>query len=501
MKRLTSARLITACMFVIALLVLVSSARAEMITFDGSGYVAAATPPAPWTDYYTWSGSPKGDLVYQVVAGAGVGGSQALAVYNNGYFEGAAVYLLPVPLTSGGGAKRITMLLDPPQNDPYGLNFISFGGVAMGRGWLQPDTAVYRGVYFEKEDWEMHGGDDPTDYIILGPGGVFGYFEASAAQNYYRITFDINAAFDSIVITVTYPGGSTVTQTTAWDGGAIDKVWLWDANDNYTFQPVYYDNLYVSDNSSKNDFNADRKTDILLRNTTSGKNLVWFMDNVTRLSYEYLTDATDPAWTIVGTGDFNADGKTDILWRKTTTGQNLVWYMDGTTRSSYEYLLTVADTTWTIAGTCDFNADGKTDILWRNTSTGRIQVWYMDGVTRTSYVYLPRVADLSWIITGTGDFNNDGMPDILWRNTTTGRNMVWYMNGVTKTSSAYLTTNTDQAWKTVGTGDFNADGKTDLLWRNTTTGQNMVWYMDGVTRTSYAYPPSVADQAWTIVGK
>ncbi|MEE9913678.1 MAG: FG-GAP-like repeat-containing protein [Deltaproteobacteria bacterium] len=251
----------------------------------------------------------------------------------------------------------------------------------------------------------------------------------------------------------------------------------------------------------KNDFNADGRTDILLRNTTSGKNLVWFMNGVTRLSYAYLTDVTNLAWTIVGTGNFNADGKTDILWRNTSTGQNLVWFMNNISRTSLAYIPTVSDQAWTIVGTGDFNNDGKTDILWRNTTTGQIQVWYMDGVTRTSYVYLPRVADLDWIITGTGDFNQDGQTDILWRNTSTGRNQVWYMNGVTKTSAAYLTSNTDLDWAMVGTADFNADGKTDIIWRNTSTGRNMVWYMNGVTRTSYAYLLSISDQAWKIVGK
>ncbi|MEE9912429.1 MAG: SBBP repeat-containing protein [Deltaproteobacteria bacterium] len=252
---------------------------------------------------------------------------------------------------------------------------------------------------------------------------------------------------------------------------------------------------------AKNDFNADRRTDILWRNTATGQNMVWFMNNVTRLSHASLADVTNLAWTIAGTGDFNNDGKTEILWRNTTTGQNLVWFMNGTTRASYAYLMSVSDQAWTIAGTGDFNNDGKADILWRNTATGKNQVWHMNGVTRLSYVYLRSAADLTWTIAGTGDFNNDGKTDILWRNSTTGRNQVWYMNGATKTSAAYLTTNTDQAWRIAGTGDFNNDGKTDILWRNTTTGRNMVWYMDGVNRTSYAYPPTLADPTWTIVGK
>lgn len=212
--------------------------QAGLVTFDEPGYVAGSTPPSPWTDYYTTTGDPKSDLVYQVAAGAGVGGSQALTVYQNGYLEGAAVYILPTPLTSAGGAQRISVMLDPSQNDPY--SYTSFGGISIGRGWIQNSSAVFRGVNFEK-----YGGNQPSNFRIGGPGGVFGYFTPSSAQNYYEIAFDINADFNSISITVTAPDSTIYTQTTSWGGGTIDKVWLWDGDSNYSGQPVYYDNLYA----------------------------------------------------------------------------------------------------------------------------------------------------------------------------------------------------------------------------------------------------------------
>ena len=31
----------------------------------------------------------------------------------------------------------------------------------------------------------------------------------------------------------------------------------------------------------------------------------------------------------MGAADFDSDGKPDIVWRNSTTGQNVVWYMDG----------------------------------------------------------------------------------------------------------------------------------------------------------------------------
>lgn len=235
MKKLNATWLVVACA-IAALLVSAMPVQAGLVTFDGPGYVAGATPPAPWTDRYTATGDPKSDLVYQVVAGAGVDGSQALTVFQNGYLEGAAVYMLPTPLTSADGAQRISVMLDPSQNDPY--NFTSFGGVSMGRGgWIQDSTAVFRSVNFLK--------NGATNFQIVGPGGLFGPFVASAAQNYYEIAFDINADFSLILITVTAPGGATMTQTTSWDGGDINKVWLWDGDSEYSGQPVYYDNLYA----------------------------------------------------------------------------------------------------------------------------------------------------------------------------------------------------------------------------------------------------------------
>ncbi len=41
------------------------------------------------------------------------------------------------------------------------------------------------------------------------------------------------------------------------------------------------------------------------------------------------TPSVHADWVIADTGDFNGDGKIDILWRKTSTGENVVWYMNG----------------------------------------------------------------------------------------------------------------------------------------------------------------------------
>jgi hypothetical protein len=243
------------------------------------------------------------------------------------------------------------------------------------------------------------------------------------------------------------------------------------------------------------DFNSDGKTDIVWQNTSTGKNICWYMNGVARTGSVYLP-TQDTAWTIVGCADFNADGKTDILFWNPATGRNIVWYMNGVTRTGSVYLPT-QDTAWTNAGPGDFNNDGKPDILWRNMSTGRNICWYMNGVTRTGSVYLP-TQDAAWTLAGRDDFNADGKTDIVWWNAATGRNICWYMNGVARTGSVYMPTQAT-AWENVGSGDFNGDGKPDMLWRNTSTGKNICWYMNGVARTGSVYLPTQPDLNWKLV--
>jgi FtsP/CotA-like multicopper oxidase with cupredoxin domain len=247
--------------------------------------------------------------------------------------------------------------------------------------------------------------------------------------------------------------------------------------------------------------NPNAKTDILWRNSSTGANLVWFMDGVTVAGSNDLPSISNTNWKIVGTGDFNNDTKPDILWRNTSTGENVVWYMDGVNVAGSIDLPTIGNTNWTIVGTGDFNNDTKTDILWRNTSTGQNVIWYMNGVTVSGSNDLPAISNTNWTIAGTGDFNSDSKPDILWRNISTGDNVIWYMDGITVSGADNVPANTNLDWQIVGIGDFNSDVKPDILWRNITTGENMVWYMNGVTNTGTAVLQSVSNTNWKIVGK
>ena len=239
--------------------------------------------------------------------------------------------------------------------------------------------------------------------------------------------------------------------------------------------------------SVSSDFNGDSNSDILLRNASTGQNVIWLMNGTTMSSSGYINSVAAP-WNIAANGDFDGDGKADILWRDPVSGNDAIWFMNGTAQTSGGYTLTVA-APWNIIGAADFDGDGKADLLWRDATSGANAVWLMNGLTQRSGASLSGIA-APWALAALADFNGDGKADILWRNGSTGQNALWLMNGTAMLSSTAVST-LAAPWSIAGTGDFDGDGKADLLWRNTVTGQNAVWYMNGAVQTSGAYLNSV----------
>ncbi|MCC6232096.1 MAG: VCBS repeat-containing protein, partial [Verrucomicrobiales bacterium] len=229
-------------------------------------------------------------------------------------------------------------------------------------------------------------------------------------------------------VIVWYMDGTTSTGTAVvWAASAVgDALWV----------PI-----------ATGDFNADSKIDIIWRNSATGRVIVWIMDGATRTSTTTLWNpatTADTLWVPYATGDFNADSKIDIIWRNSSTGRVIVWYMNGTTRTSTANLWTpasAADTLWVPVATGDFNADSKTDIVWRNSSTGRGIIWMMNGVTRTSTTTVWAASgptDYLWVPMATGDFDASGAPDLVWRNSSTGRVIAWMLTGTTTSTTAVL---------------------------------------------------------------
>jgi hypothetical protein len=237
------------------------------------------------------------------------------------------------------------------------------------------------------------------------------------------------------------------------------------------------------------DFSGDRRSDILWRDG-AGNNYMWLMNGSSPAG---ATVVAQPAsWNFVSSGDFDGDGLFDIFWRNTSTGANMVWFMNGATvRSSST--LPATGTIWTPSAFGDFNGDGKWDIFWRDGS-GNNYMWLMNGATPTGASVVANPSN--WSLTATGDYNGDGRYDLFWRDAATGGNKIWLMNGATRTEVTEPATATTFI---VGlSGDFNGDRTDDVAWRRS-DGTNAMWLFVNAAPSSGALPGLAT--AWQMYGK
>ncbi|MGI0486044.1 DUF4347 domain-containing protein [Pantanalinema rosaneae CENA516] len=262
------------------------------------------------------------------------------------------------------------------------------------------------------------------------------------------------------------------------------------------------------------DFNQDGFSDLLWRNSVTGRNMMWLMQGDRLLAARPLQDVTDVNWQVGGTGDFNGDGKVDMLWRHYQTGATGVWLMNGLSlvqAVGIDGVAPVTDVRWQIVGTGDFNGDGKVDMLWRHNQTGATGVWLMNGtkfVQAVGFTGVAPITDVNWRIAGVKDFNADGKVDLLWRHQRSGVNGIWLMDGTNFLTAQGILSVADLSWKIGGVGDVNGDGRPDIVWRNDRTGTVGLWHMNGNTLLgTAALPPTVSaahqvtNTNWTIAGR
>jgi alpha-tubulin suppressor-like RCC1 family protein len=288
-----------------------------------------------------------------------------------------------------------------------------------------------------------------------------------------RVTVDLNADRKSDLI---FRNAST-GQISAWlmNGNAI-------AVAGGLVSPGSWDVSHTAD------FNADGKADILFRNS-DGAVTLWLMNGL-GINVAVGLIGPDPNWRVSHVADFNGDGKADILWRN-INGAVTLWLMDGTTILSAGGLIG-PDPDWSVSHVADFDGDGRADILWRNIN-GAATIWLMNGSTVTSATGIIG-ADPNWRVSHVADFDGDGNADLLWRNNN-GAVTIWLMNGTSIRSATGLI-GPDPNWSVSHVGDFNGDGKVDLLWRNN-NGAVTTWLMNGASIIS-ATGLIGADPNWRV---
>ncbi len=233
---------------------------AEHFDFDGPNDVAGQRVPPPFISNAQYYGDTEGG-VPTVVAGRGVGGSQALATpfemnASGTTYNGGAVYLLPRPLTKADGAVRISVMFFPQPSvhdpdDPSTRYWAHCGGLAMGFG-KGPD-ANYQRVLFQAT-FNSDFVDTPQEFVInawRGAGGIHGgsLGTFTPAGGFYQIIFDFNQEWSQVTNSIVTPNGEVRSLTQPhWSEVPIEWVMLdvgpWPRME---IEAGIYDNLQLPD--------------------------------------------------------------------------------------------------------------------------------------------------------------------------------------------------------------------------------------------------------------
>ncbi len=192
-----------------------------------------------------------------------------------------------------------------------------------------------------------------------------------------------------------------------------------------------------------------------------------YRDTVTGVAYVNLNAITGAPtlplnWKISATGDFNADGKADILWRNTTSQKLVVWTMSGQAKigNIIPSPAQAVDANWEVAAAVDFNGDGNRDLLWYNQTTGKLVLWFMDAsVVRITgqFTNPASVGNNNWRVLAVGDYGKGpggvyDTQDIVWQNDTSKKVVVWFMDlAGNRTSGTFISPDTlAGGWDLVG---------------------------------------------------
>jgi hypothetical protein len=251
------------------------------------------------------------------------------------------------------------------------------------------------------------------------------------------------------------------------------------------------------------DFNGDRRADLLWYNGYTGAVSAWLISGGAVLKkVSYGTVAPKSRWIPIGAKDVNGDGRADLFWYKADTGSVAVWLIDGDSVLQ-EVLYGTVDpgTGWVPVGLEDLNGDRGADLLWYNGYTGAVSGWLINGsriLRVTSYGTNP--LNSGWTPIALKDASGDGRADLLWYNANTGGVATWLINGesVSKSLSYGKLAPTD-GWTPMGLDDFNGDGRIDIIWINAFTNATRTWLLNssGILKTAN-YGSLPASSVWQV---
>ena len=188
------------------------------------------------------------------------------------------------------------------------------------------------------------------------------------------------------------------------------------------------------------DFDGDGHNDLVLRHATTGEVRFWLLNGTSAAGTLPLLGAPTLAanWKLSATADFDHDGWPDILWRNVTSQKLVIWTMSGHVKTAtlIPSPSQAVDANWEIVAARDYDGDGNTDLLWYNQTSGRIVQWLMDAQLQRlvgRFTSPMGAGDNNWKVWASGDYGSGpggqpGTNDLVWRNATSGRYVVWHLD-------------------------------------------------------------------------
>ena len=282
-------------------------------------------------------------------------------------------------------------------------------------------------------DFNQNGGKDIFWYgrsVVANTPGAGNTFTQSWQDLIGYWSMDANGGvvfWDAVQV-----NGVTITGTTGQPATNVQTG---------NFLKVYY--------TDRQDFTGEGRADYITE--VNGNYTIQTLNDAAR-PVATQTFAPGAAWRIAGLNDFNADGRSDIFWRNSTTNECGIYLVKNGIVDSWTSFGFISQD-WVVAATGALGGDSKASIVWRNINTNQYGAWLMreSGTTVTPEWQAIGYVDPSWQIRQVGDFWGDGTDDILWRSTTSGAVQGWnYENGSLVGSAIFGTVPTN--WDIVRSG-------------------------------------------------
>ena len=274
------------------------------------------------------------------------------------------------------------------------------GDVIYGRDG--DDTIIGKGgndqLYGGRGDDTIYGGDQTFSEAFRGNVILYGNEGNDVLYGSWgNNTFDGGDGDDFIIdsgVDMTAEGGAgndiyihnEFGKTSITDSSGFDQLWFEEASfADLRFSRIE-NSLIITDSNNLSSrtvslidwFSSEDHIEEVLGNDGEKHNLYTYLPSVYPEFFQnkiqsVALDATDPNWSVQGTGDFNGDGADDILWRKNDGTEIGYWGMGGD--SIQGVALGATDPNWSVRGIGDFNRDGADDILWRKNDGTEISYW------------------------------------------------------------------------------------------------------------------------------